>query len=185
MTAHHHASTSICRDLIEEGWDMVRRRSIFVALLLSVTFSARAFGQSTYATVSGTIEDSSHALLPGVTVTATNNATGVVSTVITNEAGAYNITGLLPGTYTVKSELPGFQTRTFTDVQLGNAAQVRLNFKMIVASVAQAVEVTVAADALIATSSSSIGDVLPQQKVQDLPLVGNNVLDLIQVMAGV
>jgi len=56
---------------------------------------------------------------------------------------------------------------------------------MIVASVAQAVEVTVGADTLIATSSSSIGDVLPQQKVQDLPLVGNNVLDLIQVMAGV
>src|SRR5206468_2144013 len=182
---HHHASTSICRDLIEEGWDMVRRRSIFVALLLSVTFSARAFGQSTYATVSGTIEDSSHALLPGLTVTATNNATAVVTTVISNESGAYNLTGLLPGTYTVKAELPGFQTKSFTDVQLGNAAQVRLNFTLQVAGQAQSVEVTVAADTLLATSSSSVGEVLSQQRVQDLPIVGNNVLNFFSLMPGV
>ncbi|PYS43343.1 MAG: hypothetical protein DMG14_01270, partial [Acidobacteria bacterium] len=185
MTAHHHASTSICRDLIEEGWDMVRRRSIFVALLLSVTFSARAFGQSTYATVSGTIEDSSHALLPGVTVTATNNATAVVTTVISNESGAYNLTGLLPGTYTVKAELPGFQTKSFTDVQLGNAAQVRLNSTLQVAGQAQSVEVTVAADTLLATSSSSVGEVLSQQRVQDLPIVGNNVISFFTLMPGV
>src|SRR5437867_30734 len=164
---------------------MVKRRSLFVALLLSVTFSAGAFGQSTYATVSGTIEDSSHALLPGVGVTATNNATGVVTSVISNESGAYNVTGLLPGTYTVKAELPGFQTKSFTDVQLGNAAQVRLNFTLQVAGQAQSVEVTVAADTLLATSSSSVGEVLSQQRVQDLPIVGNNVISFFTLMPGV
>src|SRR5437867_3364210 len=164
---------------------MVKRRSLFVALLLSVTFSAGAFGQSTYATVSGTIEDSSHALLPGVGVTATNNATGVVTSVISNESGAYNVTGLLTGTYTVKAELPGFQTKSFTDVQLGNAAQVRLNFTLQVAGQAQSVEVTVAADTLLATSSSAVGEVLSQQRVQDLPIVGNNIISFFSLMPGV
>src|SRR5262249_17533597 len=109
------------------------RNLLALAALLCMAVCVQAFGQSTYATVSGTIEDSSHALLPGVMVTATNNATGVVTSVISNESGAYNLTSLLPGTYSLKAELPGFQTKTFTDVQLGNAAQVRLNFALQVA----------------------------------------------------
>src|SRR5215469_300132 len=108
---------------------MVGRTSFCAVLFLLSAFPTNpGLGQSTYATVTGTIEDTSHALLPGVTVTATNNATGVVATTVSNESGAYNLTSLLPGTYTVKAELPGFQTKTFTDVQLGGAAQVRLNF---------------------------------------------------------
>jgi hypothetical protein len=124
-------------------------------------------------------------LLPGVTVTGTNNATGVVTTVLSNESGAYNLTSLLPGTYTVKAELPGFQTKSFSEVQLGSAAQVRLNFTLQVAGAAQSVEVTVAADTLLATSSSSVGEVLSQQKVQDLPIVGNNVISFFTLMPGV
>src|SRR5262249_14868142 len=135
--------------------------------------------------VTGTVEDTSRALLPGVTVTATNNATGVATTSVTNESGAYNIPGLLPGTYTVKAELPGFQTRAFKDVELGNAAKVRLNFSLQVAGQTQSVEVTVAADTLLAASSSSIGEVLSQQKVEDLPIVGNNVLSFFTLMPGV
>ena len=67
----------------------MRRLAIAVGLLISL-WSTQAFGQSTYATVSGTVEDASGALIPGVSVTATNNATGVVTTVISNESGAYN-----------------------------------------------------------------------------------------------
>ena len=98
------------------------------------------FSQSN-ATLSGTVTDSANALMPGVTVTATNTATGVVSTAVTNETGTYNIQSLLPGTYTVSADLPGFQMRTFTDVRLGNT-QVRLKFTLQVASVSTAIEVT-------------------------------------------
>src|SRR5262245_11264522 len=149
-----------------------------------MALSAPAFGQSTYATVSGTVADASGAVLPGVSVTTTNNATGVVNMVISNEAGAYNIPSLLPGTYTVSAELPGFQKATFTEVVLGNRDQVRLNFSLKVATQAQSVEVTIAADTLLATSSSSVGQVLPEQKVQDMPLVGNNVLNLFRLLPG-
>src|SRR5262249_58868702 len=130
----------------------------------------QAFGQSTNATVSGTVTDSTGAVLPGLTVTSTNNATGVVSTVFSNEAGVYNFASLLPGTYTVKAELPGFQTQTYTGVQLGNAAQVRLNFSLQDASQAQAVEVTITADTLLAPPSPSAANVHPHRQDGALPL---------------
>src|SRR5215471_21715047 len=100
--------------------------------LLFLLLAAPVFSQSTNATVSGTVGDPTGAVLPGVEITATNNATGVVTTVISNEAGAYNFASLLPGVYKVSASLPGFQTKTFTDVELGNAAQVRLNFALAV-----------------------------------------------------
>src|SRR5438477_1403554 len=145
----------------------MRRVYVALGLLVGLALVTQSFGQSTNATVSGTVSDPSGAVLPGVSLTATNNATGVVSTVISNEAGAYNVTSLLPGTYTVSAELPGFQKSTYTGVALGNREQVRLNFTLKVATQAQSVEVTIEADTLLATSSSSVGEVLAQQKVQD------------------
>src|SRR5262245_41851285 len=160
-------------------------KGYFVAagILLCLLTSNITFAQTTNATVSGTIQDMSAAVLPGVTVTATNNSTGVVTTVVSNEAGAYTFPSLLPGAYKVTAELPGFQTKTY-EVQLGNAQTVRLNFSLGVAGVGTAVEVTVAVDTLLATSSASVGEVLTQQKAQDLPLVGNNVLSLLNTMSG-
>ncbi|MBI2150870.1 MAG: carboxypeptidase regulatory-like domain-containing protein, partial [Acidobacteria bacterium] len=163
---------------------MMRKLFVAAGLLVSLALCTRAFGQSTYARVSGTIEDATGALLPGVSVTATNNATGVVTTVVSNESGAYNFPSLLPGVYKVSAELPGFPTRAYTDVQLGNAQQVRLNFTLSVATVATGIEVTIAADTLLATSSSSVGEVLTEQRVQDMPIVGNNVLDFFRLLPG-
>src|SRR5438105_12891658 len=96
------------------------------AIVFTIIFfaSTSLFGQSSNGTISGTVADASNAVIPGVTITATNNATGVVTTVLSNEAGVYNLAGLLPGTYKVSAMLPGFQTQTFNDVQVGNAAQL-------------------------------------------------------------
>ena len=143
-----------------------------------------AFGQVNNATLTGTVSDATGAVLPGVSITATNNATGVVSTVITNEAGAYTILSLLPGTYTLSAEVPGFQKQTYENTALGNAVTVRLNFTLQVAGQAQNVEVTIAADTLLATSSPTIGQVLSEKKVTDMPVVGNNVLDMLKVLGG-
>src|SRR3989475_10384626 len=146
-------------------------KRLFVAgVLLWSVLVANTFAQTTNATVGGTVSDSTRALIPGVTITATNTGTGIVTNVITNEAGAYQSASLQTGTYTLKAELPGFQTQTYNQVALGGSQQVRLNFTLQVSSVATAVEVTAAADTLIATTSSSVGSVLPDYKVRDLPL---------------
>jgi len=164
---------------------MNRWRTVVVLLVSPFLMPILLFGQSSNATVGGTVADPTGALVPGVTIKATNQATSIVTSAITNDSGAYNIVGLLPGLYKLTAELPGFTTQTYSDVQLGNAAQLRLNFTLTVAAVAQAVEVSVSAQNLLTSSSSSVGEVLPQRQINDLPLVSNNVLDLVGVMAGV
>jgi hypothetical protein len=165
------------------------RRLISSAAILLLVFcllSVPAFGQaSVYATVTGTVTDTSGALIPGVTIKATAVDTGVITNTITNEAGAYSFGNLLPGKYTIGASLPGFQAKTFTDIQLSQNTATRYNFQLSVASVNTQVEVTISAEAIIATQGATVGQVLSQEKVQDLPLVGNNILDLITVMAGV
>src|SRR6476659_8203471 len=164
----------------------LRRSFALVAtLLLILSINVPAFSQGLFATVTGTVTDGTKALIPGVTIKATAVDTGVVSTTLTNEAGAYNFGNLAAGKYTLSASLTGFQTKTSTDAQLSQGTSSRFNFEMSVAGASTQVEVTVAADSAIATQGASVGQELDRQKVADLPIVGNNVLDLITVMAGV
>ncbi|HEY2380569.1 MAG TPA: TonB-dependent receptor, partial [Terriglobia bacterium] len=160
------------------------KRCLLAATMLLAGFCFNTFAQTTNATLGGTVSDASHALIPGVTVTATNTQTGIVSTTVTNETGTYNFPSLQTGTYKVSSELPGFQTETYNGVTLGVSQQVRLNFALQVSGQTQSVEVAVAADTLIATTSASVGTVLPEYKVRDLPLTSRNILDLVTTSAG-
>ncbi len=160
------------------------KRLSALAVVFCFALVANAFSQTTNATLGGTVSDATRALIPGVTVTAMNTQTGIVSTVVTNEAGAYQFASLQTGIYKVSAELPGFQTQTYNEVTLGVAQQVRMNFTLQVGTQAQTVEVNVAADTLIATTSSSVGAVLPEYKLRDLPLATRNALDLVATTAG-
>ena len=126
-------------------------KKVFFFLYLALPLCA--FAQTINATLGGTVSDASGALIPGVTVTATNLSTGIVTTNVTNEAGAYNFASIQSGTYKVTAELPGFQTQTYNNVVLGVSQQVRLNFALQVGAITQSVEVNVPADNLIAASS--------------------------------
>ena len=137
------------------------------------------------AVLSGTASDASGALIPGVEVTAKNINTGITDTRLTNEAGNFVFPSLQPGTYTLSAALSGFQTATYNNVVLGQGQQVRLNFTLQVAAAQQNVEVTIAADTLLATTSSSVGNVLPDSTVTNLPLASRNVLDLVATTPGV
>ena len=157
-----------------------------VILLLAFTlFSSQLNGQSTNGSIGGTIEDPSQALMPGVRVTVTNVNTGVASTSLSNETGAYNFPNLPPGQYKVTAELPSFQTETKINVEIGNAQQLRLNFVMKLAGGQQSVEVTTSADSLISTSGASVAGVLNDQRLRELPTVGNNVMDLFSTQPGI
>jgi len=164
---------------------MMRRAVFTVLVLLYFDPTGNIWGQSGNASVGGFVQDATKAFIPGVTVTATNTQTGVVATAITNESGVYNIPSLLPGTYKLSAELPGFRSQTINSVQLGSNASARYNFILEVGTVSQGIEVTAEAATLLSESSSTIGQVLSEKKVRDLPLVSNNVLDLMQTMAGV
>ena len=161
-------------------------RYTLVALVVCLLSVISAFAQvGINATLSGTVADSSAALIPGVNISATNTTTGVTTETITNEAGTYRFPSLQPGAYDVKASLPGFQAQTFR-LTLGTAQQIRQNFTLAVGNVATTVEVTAANDELLTAAVASVSSVLGAQQVLDLPLVGRNVMDLVtQTMPGV
>ena len=156
-----------------------------VAVSLSLVLSPPAFGQSSNASVGGFVQDSSNAIVPGVTITATNTDTGVVTTAITNESGTYTFPSLLPGNYKLSATLPGFRPHTYNDAKLGSNVTARYNFTLQVGGVETAVEVSASQAAVLADTSATIGQVLTESTVRDLPLVSNDVLDLLKTMPGV
>src|SRR5262245_23919231 len=158
------------------------RSSVAVAIIFALMSASAVFAQS--ARLGGIVTDTTGALIPSVMITATNTETGISTTTITNESGAYSFPSLQPGRlYTVSASLPGFQTTTFTKIDLGPTL-VRQDFKLEVSTAQTAVEVTADPLNAITTSSASIGDVLNQQRVANLPNVGNNVLNLLNTLPG-
>src|SRR5688572_9762159 len=133
--------------------------------------------------LTGTVEDSTGARIPGVAVVATNTGTGLQTNVLSNEAGAYNLSNLIPGMYTLRASIPGFQPATFQNIELGGNQTRRFNFTLQVAGVATQVEVSVDAGAMLTLAGGTIGEVLVN--VQELPTVGNDALDLVNALPGV
>jgi hypothetical protein len=107
-------------------------QNILVAIvaLASLLFTPSTFGQTGSATIYGTVADNSGGVFDGAPVKATNVSTGTILTAKTNRTGAYTFTSLPSGIYQVEAEMHGFQTGVFKDIQVGNAAQIRLNFKL-------------------------------------------------------
>ena len=98
------------------------RKYFGAAGLLCLLVSGLAFSQGGNSQLGGVATDTSGALLPGVTITVTNNDTSVANTTITNESGAYNFPSLQPGAnYSVSASLPGFQRKTVTNLPIGAA----------------------------------------------------------------
>jgi hypothetical protein len=167
-------------------WGEIMRRLLCAAILLCLFVPTSSFTQSVNSTIGGTVQDASGAFIPGVTITATNTATGVAATTISNESGVYQFASLQPGTYNITAELPGFNTQAVRDYQLGGSLQARINFELQVAGAAgTTIDVNVAADALLTTSSNSIGTVLAEYKIRDLPVQSRNIFDLVRTTPGV
>ncbi|HLH31814.1 MAG TPA: carboxypeptidase-like regulatory domain-containing protein, partial [Terriglobia bacterium] len=148
-----------------------------LCVIISVLFASQAVAQNVNATVGGTVVDSTGAVLPGATVTITGIDTGVKTTTISNESGAYQFSSLQAGNYRVVAELPGFQEFTYERVTLDVGAQVRLNFSLSVAGAATSVEVAVAESPLLATTAT-VGGVINGQQILDLPLIDQSASSL-------
>src|SRR3989449_5571343 len=150
----------------------------FSAVLLVVFLgSGVAWGQAT-AQISGTVRDSSGAVLPGVEITATQTDTGIARTTLTNETGSYVLPSLPLGPYKLEATLSGFRTFVQTGILLQVNSNPVINPTMEVGQVNQTVEVQANA-AQVETRSSGVGQVIEQQRILELPLNGRNVTDLI------
>ena len=110
------------------------RRSVFTllsfALAVCILFSSQLRAQVAGATLSGTVNDPSGAVVPNAQVSARNTATGVARTATTDSAGFYSIPNLLPGAYEVTVTAPGFSTAVQSSIELAVGAQQQLNIPM-------------------------------------------------------
>jgi hypothetical protein len=153
-----------------------------ILLLLLGTVSAAA--QTQLGAIQGTIADQTGGVLPGVTVTATNLDTGIARTTTSNEVGVYRIQSLDPGRYRIVADLQGFRTAEQKDVTLSVGATLGLNFTMMAGAMEERVDVAAVAPD-IQTERAEVSSVVEQKKINDLPLVGRNVLSLTALQPGI
>ena len=161
------------------------RQGLFPLVALFVIFIASAssaFAQST-ASLSGTVSDSTGAVVPGTTVTVKNQATGLESTTTTDTAGAYLFPTLPIGTYRLEIKATNFQGVVLTDIQLDVAsAQVR-DVQLKVGQASETVEI-IADAAVVDTTTTSLGQVINNKTVQEIPLNGRHFTDLSLLTTG-
>ncbi|MGC1482952.1 MAG: TonB-dependent receptor [Candidatus Acidiferrum sp.] len=154
-------------------------RSIWLRLALLVfalAFGGLAHAQST-ASLNGTVTDPTGAVVPNAKVSATNQATGVESTTQTDGAGAYLFPALPIGTYRLEVSAPNFQTAAISNLRLEVATSVTQNVQVKVGQTTQTVEI-VADAAVIETTTNSMGQVINEKTVQEIPLNGRHFTDL-------
>ena len=156
------------------------RRAALAAMCLLLATAARA--QVTTADILGRVTDSSGAVLPGVSVTIVNSATRDTRTQITNDTGDY-VFNLLPiGTYGVTIELQGFQSQN-TSLTVASGDRARFDAKLGLGTVSESIQVTAEA-AVLQTDASTIGSLINEKAVQDLPVSGRNIIRLVQLIPG-
>ncbi len=154
----------------------------FVLLALAIGVgTGRA--QTGAASITGLVTDQSGAATPGVTVTATNQATNVGYSGVSNSAGNFTITSLPVGTYVVSAGLTGFKTATWRNVALEAKQIARLDFKLEVGALEDTIEV-VGQSPVLQTESATVGEVISAKTVVSLPLNGRNANQLALLLPG-
>jgi len=149
-----------------------------------VVFATSLNAQVASASITGTVRDSSGAVIPGAAIVLHNVATGVDRTVATNERGSYVILYIPPGAYTLRVEKPGFATVTQTQFTLVVNQSSVLDFALRVADIGVHVTVEAVAPAL-ETGSAELGSAISGREVHDLPLNGRNFTELLTLTPGV
>jgi hypothetical protein len=160
------------------------KRTLTLTLIAVVCSIGMVFGQSTTATLNGTVTDAAGAVIPDAQVTVTNQATNQEVQVRTRGDGTYSVPGLASGTYQVSVTKAGFSTLTQKDVFLGPTVVRTVNSELKIGQVNQQVTVEAQADQ-VQTSTGEVSNAVAQQQVETLPLNGRNYQSLSALMPGV
>ena len=143
-----------------------------------------SLAQQDMGTITGVVTDPTGGVLPGVTVTARERATGIQRATVTNGAGVYLITPVPIGTYDVEAELQGFRKAMTRELELHAGDRARIDFQLTLGAVTQEVLVS-AAPPLLERESSALGQVMETRAIEDLPVRGRNFQTLALLTAGV
>src|SRR5438552_7883550 len=186
MVASGGPTHPLTAEVTMRGFPELFRALLAVCFVLAFTLfpAVPTNAQVTGATLSGTVTDTSGAVIPGVMIAIKNRATGVVRNVSSDEAGFYSAPNLLAGGYDVTASAAGFSTVTQSNITLTVGAQQQLNISMRVGETAQVIEVTSAAP-LVQVTSSVISGVVESEQILDIPLNGRDWASLATLSPGV
>ena len=150
----------------------------------SVLLACVMFAQDPRGAFVGQVSDGSGAVIPGVTVRATNLETNVTARNVTNQQGSYELPFLLPGVYRIEAEITGFKAWKQSEVQLRTGDRVEIPIALVLGSVTEAVEVTAQASSLENTNAE-IAQVVGSQEISNLPLRSGNLASVFATAPGV
>jgi hypothetical protein len=157
--------------------------SIGIGSTVLLSWTAPAFAQVTTADIVGIVTDTSGAAVPGVKLALRNVATGDERLSISDSTGNYIFTLLPVGHYSIRAEQSGFKTWNVSDVTLAAGDRLRLDVHLAVGQIDQSIDVS-AQSAALQTDSSTVGTLVNEKGMQDLPLNGRNFVRLAQLSAG-
>jgi hypothetical protein len=155
----------------------------FLLALLGVS-THFVFAQTFTGDILGTVSDQQGGIIPGVEVTLRNVDTNATQTVVSSDDGRYIFVRLDPGTYEVSAELAGFKKFTALDLSLRVGTRLTLNIVLEVGEITTLVEVS-ATEEIIQTEDVTLGQVLNEDQIVELPLNGRNFIQLAQLSPGV
>ena len=155
---------------------------LVVGILLVVPLLA--FAQVSTGVISGTVRDASGAVVAGASIAATNKGTGLSRGVRSGADGHYQLSTLPVGVYDVKSEMAGFRTQVQQNLDLSVGQEAVLNFTLVVGTVQESISVTAEAP-LVDTTSGSLGGLVNESRVSELPLNGRSYNNLVLLQTGV
>jgi len=163
---------------------MLKPSRVLFSFIVLLGFCVAAFTQTGSSNITGTIRDSNGAAVPGATVTAKNDATGVTSTQTTTDSGLYSFSSLPVGSYSITVEKQGFKTLLKTNNALQVGEPLTVDGTLEIGQVSETVTVTGGAEQL-QQSNATIGNVVEQKAIEALPLNGRNPLTLLLLEPGV
>lgn len=150
---------------------LIVRLAFIIALALPS--SAQTFGE-----ITGVVSDPSGSAIAGANITITNKATGAARTVASNESGIYSVPSLLPGLYDLRVEKEGFRAAVRSSIELQVQQTARVDAALQLGQVSEVVEVSGAASQ-VNTENATVGTVIENRRIVELPLNGRNFLQLV------
>ena len=158
-------------------------RSLQYVLCAALLAAAPVFCQ-TFGEITGEVRDSSGGAIPGAKISVTNVDTNAAREALTNEAGVYSFPSLPPGVYNLRVEKSGFKVVARTNVRIEVQQNARMDFELPVGQVSESVEVT-ASPTLLSSENATLGTVIDNKGIVELPLNGRNYLQLVALAPNV
>ena len=161
-----------------------RLRALLAAALMIAIASTAAFAQGNTASIVGTVSDAQGGVVPGASVVAKNNGTGVELTAITNDQGGFTIPAVDPGTYTVTVTLEGFKTGVYNNVIVNAATPSTVRAKLEVGGLSETVTVASGSE-IIQTQTAAVSTTIDTNQILKLPTGSRSALEFVTTLPGV